>query len=118
MGPQDGLGAFIISPTRGLVCSSYSPTYLSYVSLPPLRPCRSSKPPEPSEGIIASRLVSSLEARSRRTKELLSRMNILVATPGRLLQHMDETIGFECDKLQIYGENLYKADAIYVLNGN
>ena len=34
-------------------------------------------------------------------RERLSRMNILVATPGRLLQHMDQTIGFECDNLQI-----------------
>ncbi|CAE7131797.1 unnamed protein product [Rhizoctonia solani] len=28
-------------------------------------------------------------------------MNILVATPGRLLQHMDQTVGFECDNLQL-----------------
>ena len=34
-------------------------------------------------------------------RERLSRMNILVATPGRLLQHMDQTIGFECDNLQM-----------------
>lgn len=31
----------------------------------------------------------------------LSRMNILVATPGRLLQHMDQTVGFETHNLQI-----------------
>ena len=31
----------------------------------------------------------------------LTRMNILIATPGRLLQHMDQTIGFECDNLQL-----------------
>lgn len=37
-------------------------------------------------------------------QERLSRMNILVATPGRLLQHMDQTLGFECDHLQILGE--------------
>ena len=37
-------------------------------------------------------------------KERLSRMNILVATPGRLLQHMDQTIGFECDNLQMLGK--------------
>ena len=36
-------------------------------------------------------------------RERLSRMNILVATPGRLLQHMDQTIGFECDNLQLLG---------------
>ena len=51
-------------------------------------------------------------------RERLSRMNILVATPGRLLQHMDQTFGFECDNLQMLGEDFYKADAIYVLNGN
>lgn len=28
-------------------------------------------------------------------------MNILICTPGRLLQHMDETIGFDCSNLQI-----------------
>jgi len=33
--------------------------------------------------------------------ERLSRINILVATPGRLLQHMDQTIGFDCQNLQL-----------------
>ena len=28
-------------------------------------------------------------------------MNILVATPGRLLQHMDETPGFDCTSVQV-----------------
>ncbi|CAO3692842.1 unnamed protein product [Rhizopus stolonifer] len=27
-------------------------------------------------------------------------MNILVSTPGRLLQHMDQSVGFDCDNLQ------------------
>ena len=31
----------------------------------------------------------------------LSRMNILVATPGRLLQHMDQTVGFDTSALQL-----------------
>lgn len=31
----------------------------------------------------------------------LTKMNILIATPGRLLQHMDQTVGFECDGLQM-----------------
>jgi ATP-dependent RNA helicase DDX10/DBP4 len=36
-------------------------------------------------------------------KDRLSRMNILVATPGRLLQHMDQTVGFGADNLQMLG---------------
>jgi ATP-dependent RNA helicase DDX10/DBP4 len=36
-------------------------------------------------------------------RERLSRMNILVATPGRLLQHMDQTVGFEAGNLQLLG---------------
>lgn len=36
----------------------------------------------------------------------LNRMNILVATPGRLLQHMDQTFGFDCDNLQMLGTSL------------
>ena len=34
----------------------------------------------------------------------LSRMNILVATPGRLLQHMDQTVGFDANNLQVLGQ--------------
>lgn len=30
----------------------------------------------------------------------LANMNILVATPGRLLQHLEEAVGFHCDQLQ------------------
>ena len=36
-------------------------------------------------------------------RDRLNRMNILVATPGRLLQHMDQTFGFDCDNLQMLG---------------
>ena len=63
-GPQDGLGALIISPTRELVCSTSSLTYLSHVPIPPLRPCKLSKSSELSEGNTTSRLVLSLEART------------------------------------------------------
>ena len=28
-------------------------------------------------------------------------MNVLVATPGRLLQHLDETVGFEATNLPV-----------------
>jgi superfamily II DNA/RNA helicase len=31
----------------------------------------------------------------------VSRMNILVATPGRLLQHLEQTPGFDAAQLQV-----------------
>ena len=39
-------------------------------------------------------------------RERLNRMNILVATPGRLLQHMDQTFGFDSDNLQMLGVSI------------
>ena len=51
-------------------------------------------------------------------RERLSCMNTLVVTPGRLLRHVDQPFGFECDNLQMLGENFCKVDAIYVLNEN
>lgn len=37
-------------------------------------------------------------------QERIDRMNILICTPGRLLQHMDQTASFNCDNLQILGK--------------
>lgn len=34
-------------------------------------------------------------------KEHVNDLNILVCTPGRLLQHMDETPNFDCSHLQV-----------------
>lgn len=34
-------------------------------------------------------------------RELINKMNIVIATPGRLLQHMDETSSFEASTLQV-----------------
>lgn len=34
-------------------------------------------------------------------KKRLASMNIIICTPGRLLQHMDENENFLCDQLQI-----------------
>ena len=34
-------------------------------------------------------------------KERIGNMNILICTPGRLLQHLDETYGFETNNLQM-----------------
>eukprot|EP00003_Mantamonas_plastica_P007435 TRINITY_DN1624_c2_g1_i8.p2 TRINITY_DN1624_c2_g1~~TRINITY_DN1624_c2_g1_i8.p2 ORF type:complete len:177 (-),score=45.59 TRINITY_DN1624_c2_g1_i8:383-913(-) len=34
-------------------------------------------------------------------QQFVNNMNILVCTPGRLLQHMDETPGFDCSNLKV-----------------
>lgn len=34
-------------------------------------------------------------------KQRVNTLNILVCTPGRLLQHMDETPNFDCSQLQV-----------------
>ncbi|KAI0089434.1 DEAD-domain-containing protein [Irpex rosettiformis] len=82
-GAQDGLGALIISPTRELAVQIFDVlrSIGGYHTF--------------SAGLV----IGGKNLRDER--ERLSRMNILVATPGRLLQHMDQTIGFECDNLQM-----------------
>ncbi|KAK7043745.1 ATP-dependent RNA helicase dbp4 [Paramarasmius palmivorus] len=82
-GPQDGLGALIISPTRELAVQIFQVlrSIGGYHSF--------------SAGLVIGG--KNLKDESER----LSRMNILVATPGRLLQHMDQTVGFESDNLQL-----------------
>ncbi|KAI0791502.1 DEAD-domain-containing protein [Irpex lacteus] len=82
-GAQDGLGALIISPTRELAVQIFEVlrSIGGYHTF--------------SAGLV----IGGKNLKDER--ERLSRMNILVATPGRLLQHMDQTIGFECDNLQV-----------------
>ncbi|CAG8617105.1 4068_t:CDS:2 [Funneliformis mosseae] len=43
-------------------------------------------------------------ARPTRELERINRMNILICTPGRLLQHMDQTVNFKCDNLQVLAD--------------
>ncbi|TFK67648.1 ATP-dependent RNA helicase dbp-4 [Pluteus cervinus] len=82
-GPTDGLGALIISPTRELAVQIFEVlrSIGGYHSF--------------SAGLV----IGGKNLKDER--ERLSRMNILVATPGRLLQHMDQTVGFEADNLQV-----------------
>ncbi|KAF8523754.1 DEAD-domain-containing protein [Hysterangium stoloniferum] len=82
-GPQDGLGALIISPTRELAMQIFDV----------LR--RIGGHHSFSAGLVIGGKNLKDEA------DRLSRMNILVATPGRLLQHMDQTVGFECHNVQV-----------------
>ncbi|OAA38797.1 ATP-dependent RNA helicase DBP4 [Metarhizium rileyi] len=79
----DGLGALIISPTRELAVQIFEVLrkigrYHAF-----------------SAGLVIGGKSLKEEA------ERLARMNILVCTPGRMLQHLDQTAGFDANNLQI-----------------
>ncbi|CAN1318776.1 DEAD-box ATP-dependent RNA helicase 32 [Linum perenne] len=83
-GPEDGVGSIIISPTRELAAQLFD--VLKNVG----------KFHNFSAGLlIGGRKDVDME------KERVNELNILVCTPGRLLQHMDETPNFDCSQLQI-----------------
>ncbi|KYK61354.1 ATP-dependent RNA helicase DBP4 [Drechmeria coniospora] len=79
----DGLGALIISPTRELAVQIFE--VLRKVG----------RNHTFSAGLVIGGKNLKEEA------ERLSRMNILVCTPGRMLQHLDQTAGFDADNLQV-----------------
>lgn len=80
---RDGLGALILSPTRELALQIFEV----------LRKIGS------KHSLSAGLVIGGKDLKSER--ESINRMNILVATPGRLLQHMDQTSGFAWDNLQV-----------------
>ncbi|XP_075935385.1 putative ATP-dependent RNA helicase DDX10 [Anarhichas minor] len=80
---MDGLGALIISPTREL----------AYQTFQVLR--KVGKNHEFSAGLIIGG--KDLESES----EKIHRTNIVICTPGRLLQHMDETATFYASDLHM-----------------
>ncbi|CAM6024675.1 unnamed protein product [Sphagnum balticum] len=83
-GAMDGIGAVIISPTRELAMQIFDE----------LR--KVGKHHSLSGGLlIGGRKGVETE------KETVAGLNILVCTPGRLLQHMDETPNFDCSQLQV-----------------
>ncbi|KAJ3297434.1 ATP-dependent RNA helicase dbp4 [Borealophlyctis nickersoniae] len=79
----DGLGALIISPTRELALQIFE--VLRKVGK--------------LHSFSAGLLIGGKDLKAE--QERVSRMNILVCTPGRLLQHMDQTPDFSCDNLQL-----------------
>ncbi|KAL0311025.1 UNVERIFIED_CONTAM: DEAD-box ATP-dependent RNA helicase 32 [Sesamum angustifolium] len=84
MGPEDGVGCIIMSPTRELAGQLFE--VLKSVGK--------------HHGFSAGLLIGGrkdVDAEKERVNEL----NILVCTPGRLLQHMDETPNFDCSQLQV-----------------
>ncbi|KAH7159763.1 P-loop containing nucleoside triphosphate hydrolase protein [Dactylonectria estremocensis] len=79
----DGLGALIISPTRELAVQIFEV----------LR--KIGRHHAFSAGLVIGGKSLKEEA------ERLDRMNILVCTPGRMLQHLDQTAGFDANNLQL-----------------
>lgn len=79
----DGLGALIISPTRELAVQIFDV----------LR--KIGRYHDFSAGLVIGG--KSLKEEAGR----IDRMNILVCTPGRMLQHLDQRFGFNVDDLQI-----------------
>ena len=79
----DGLGALVISPTRELALQIFDVL------------ARGRPPHDLSAGLVIGGKDKAEEA------ERITRMNLLVCTPGRLLQHLDETPGFDASNLSI-----------------
>ncbi|MCO5565274.1 hypothetical protein L7F22_018947 [Adiantum nelumboides] len=82
-GPGDGLGALILSPTRELAIQIFE--VLRRIGI--------------AHSISAGLVIGGKDVTQEKNR--LGRMNILVATPGRLLQHMDQTVDFDTSNVQI-----------------
>ncbi|KAL1527129.1 hypothetical protein AB1Y20_015811 [Prymnesium parvum] len=79
----DGVGALVVSPTRELALQIFE--VLRVLG---------------AQHDLAAGLVIGGKDKGEEGQRI-ARMNILVCTPGRLLQHLDETAGFECNGLQV-----------------
>ncbi|XP_067674680.1 probable ATP-dependent RNA helicase DDX10 isoform X2 [Haliotis asinina] len=79
----DGMGALIISPTREL----------AYQTFEVLR--KIGKFHDFSAGLVIG------GKHLKEESERINHTNIVICTPGRLLQHMDETVNFTADALQV-----------------
>ncbi|EFA78287.1 putative RNA helicase [Heterostelium album PN500] len=80
---NDGVGAIILAPTRELAIQIFEVLRIA------------GKTHSFSAGLI----IGGKDVAGEKKK--IGTMNILIATPGRLLQHMDETDGFQCSNLQM-----------------
>lgn len=104
-GPSDGLGALIISPTRELVCA-FQITFCSLNNhIQAVQIFEVLRSIGGYHSLSAGLVIGGKSLKDE--SERLSRMNILVATPGRLLQHMDQTVGFAPENLQMLGRFFY-----------
>jgi ATP-dependent RNA helicase DDX10/DBP4 len=83
-GPEDGVGSIIISPTRELAHQLFE--VLQRVGK--------------HHGFSAGLLIGGRKD-IETEKERVNFLNILVCTPGRLLDHMSTTPNFDCSQLQV-----------------
>jgi ATP-dependent RNA helicase DDX10/DBP4 len=79
----DGLGALILSPTRELAIQTYD--VLRKIGR--------------KHNFSAGLVIGGKDLKEEQSR--IGRMNILISTPGRMLQHMDQTSDFEVGNLQI-----------------
>ncbi|XP_048577553.1 probable ATP-dependent RNA helicase DDX10 isoform X2 [Nematostella vectensis] len=80
---MDGLGALVISPTRELAYQTFEVLV------------KIGNKHDLSAGLI----IGGKDLKNEQKR--IMKTNIVVCTPGRLLQHMDETPNFDCTSLQI-----------------
>lgn len=80
---MDGVGALVISPTREL----------AYQTFEVLR--QVGRRHDVSAGLVIG------GKNLREEQACIQRTSVVVCTPGRLLQHMDETHTFDCSSLQV-----------------
>ena len=83
-GIEDGLGAIIIVPTRELGLQVFE--VLRTVG---------------RQHNLSAGLITGGKKEFEEEQQRVVRMNILIATPGRLLQHFEQTPGFEAGNLQM-----------------
>lgn len=79
----DGLGALIISPTRELAIQIFQ--VLRKIGR--------------EHNLSAGLVIGGKDVQTE--SERLSRLNIIIGTPGRILQHLDQTAGFDTANLQM-----------------
>lgn len=83
-GPVDGVGSIIISPTKELAGQLFEE--LKIIGY--------------NHNLSAGLLIGGRKDVDAE-KDRVNSLNILICTPGRLLQHMNETPNFECSQLQV-----------------
>ena len=80
---MDGLGAIVLVPTRELAIQAFE-VLRSFAG---------------NHDLGAGLIIGGKDVKFEQSK--IKNMNILVCTPGRLLQHMNETAEFDGDRLKI-----------------